>query len=242
MWDLSPPTRDWTHTLCVGMGSLNHWTTREVPWVSLTFPLFFAVSSSSLVLVSTLSCSSSSAAPLTVAASASSSSSPPLPHRHLPPPTLPSTSSFSFSFTSLSTSCSRLCSLAGASPPFSASSTTPLFSFEKVLRWSCCPQPRLTWWGRPVILCSGLRGKKARVRGGSPESCWRPRQRWLKHMGNQTREQCKDGFSKQPVGQHIYFKQSFFFFLNLAMPCSMWDLSSLTRNCTCDPWIGREES
>ena len=40
--------------------------------------------------------------------------------------------------------------------------------------------------------------------------------------------QCKDGFSKQPVGQYIFFKQSFF--LNLAVPCSMWDLSSLTRN------------
>ena len=115
----------------------------------------------------------------------------------------------SFSFTSLSTSCSPLYSLAGASPPFSASSTAPLFYFESLLLcWSCCPQPQLTWWGRPVILCSGLRGKKARVWGGSPESCWRPRQRWLKHMRNQTREQCKDGISKQPVGQHIFFKQS----------------------------------
>ena len=31
MLDLSPPTRDWTHTTCTGRQSLNHWTAREVP-------------------------------------------------------------------------------------------------------------------------------------------------------------------------------------------------------------------
>ena len=30
MWELSFPTRDWTHTLYIGRQSLNHWTTREV--------------------------------------------------------------------------------------------------------------------------------------------------------------------------------------------------------------------
>ena len=30
-WDLSSPTRDWTHEFCIGKQSLNHWTTREVP-------------------------------------------------------------------------------------------------------------------------------------------------------------------------------------------------------------------
>ena len=32
MWDLSFPSRDRTHTLCIGRQSLNHWTTREVPF------------------------------------------------------------------------------------------------------------------------------------------------------------------------------------------------------------------
>ena len=31
MWDLSSPTWDRTHTLCLGKRSLNHWTSREVP-------------------------------------------------------------------------------------------------------------------------------------------------------------------------------------------------------------------
>ena len=31
MWDLSSPTRDQTHTSCIGRQSLNHRTTREVP-------------------------------------------------------------------------------------------------------------------------------------------------------------------------------------------------------------------
>ena len=30
MWDLSSPTRDWTHTSCIGRQTLNHWATREV--------------------------------------------------------------------------------------------------------------------------------------------------------------------------------------------------------------------
>ena len=32
MWDLSSPARDWTHAPCIGALSLNHWTTREVPF------------------------------------------------------------------------------------------------------------------------------------------------------------------------------------------------------------------
>ena len=32
MWDLNSPTRDQTHTPCIGRQSLNHWTTREVPF------------------------------------------------------------------------------------------------------------------------------------------------------------------------------------------------------------------
>ena len=32
MWDLSSPTRDQTHTPCIGRQSLHHWTTREVPF------------------------------------------------------------------------------------------------------------------------------------------------------------------------------------------------------------------
>ena len=31
MWDLSLPTRDWTHVPCIATWILNHWTTREVP-------------------------------------------------------------------------------------------------------------------------------------------------------------------------------------------------------------------
>ena len=31
MWDLSSPTRDQTHTPCIGRRSLNNWTTREIP-------------------------------------------------------------------------------------------------------------------------------------------------------------------------------------------------------------------
>ena len=31
-WDLSSPSRDWTHTPCLGRQSPNHWTTWEVPW------------------------------------------------------------------------------------------------------------------------------------------------------------------------------------------------------------------
>ena len=31
MWDVSSPTRDQTHTPCIGRRSLNHWAAREVP-------------------------------------------------------------------------------------------------------------------------------------------------------------------------------------------------------------------
>ena len=43
MWDLSSLTRDQTHTLCNGRGSLNHWSAREVPifcLIKLTFNSF----------------------------------------------------------------------------------------------------------------------------------------------------------------------------------------------------------
>ena len=36
MWDLSSLARDWTHNSCNGRWSLNHWTTREVPFHFLT--------------------------------------------------------------------------------------------------------------------------------------------------------------------------------------------------------------
>ena len=31
VWDLSSPTRDWTHTPCIGRQSLNHCTARKIP-------------------------------------------------------------------------------------------------------------------------------------------------------------------------------------------------------------------
>ena len=34
------PTRDWTHTPCIGRQSLNHWTTREVPVLSTVDTIF----------------------------------------------------------------------------------------------------------------------------------------------------------------------------------------------------------
>ena len=30
-WDLSSPTRDWTHVPCFAKCIINHWTTREIP-------------------------------------------------------------------------------------------------------------------------------------------------------------------------------------------------------------------
>ena len=33
MWHLSSPTRDQTHTLCIGRQRLNHWIAGEVPHV-----------------------------------------------------------------------------------------------------------------------------------------------------------------------------------------------------------------
>ena len=35
MWDISSPTRDWSHIPCIGGWSPNHWTAREVPWAVL---------------------------------------------------------------------------------------------------------------------------------------------------------------------------------------------------------------
>ena len=35
MWDLSSPTRGWTHIPCIWRWILNHWTTREVPRYSV---------------------------------------------------------------------------------------------------------------------------------------------------------------------------------------------------------------
>ena len=51
MWDLSSPTRDRTHTPCIGRQSLNHWTAREVPslWFWFVFPWW-------LVMLSIFSC------------------------------------------------------------------------------------------------------------------------------------------------------------------------------------------
>jgi len=33
MWDLSSPVRDQTHIPCIGRQILNHWTTKEVPFL-----------------------------------------------------------------------------------------------------------------------------------------------------------------------------------------------------------------
>ena len=41
MLDLSPPTRDWTHTTCIGRQSLNHWTAREVPALGAQTEMLF---------------------------------------------------------------------------------------------------------------------------------------------------------------------------------------------------------
>ena len=35
MWELSSLTRDWTRTPCIGRQIFNHWTTREVPLVTI---------------------------------------------------------------------------------------------------------------------------------------------------------------------------------------------------------------
>ena len=48
VWDLSPPTRDRTHTPCIGRRSLNHWTAREVP--SLIFKEKFFTDGSRVIL------------------------------------------------------------------------------------------------------------------------------------------------------------------------------------------------
>ena len=36
MWDLSSPTRDQTQTPCIGRRSLNYWTTRKAPGITLS--------------------------------------------------------------------------------------------------------------------------------------------------------------------------------------------------------------
>ena len=48
-WDPSSPTRDRTHSPCIGNSSLNHWTAREVPvhrpqhcWLDHVFSMFTA--------------------------------------------------------------------------------------------------------------------------------------------------------------------------------------------------------
>ena len=41
MWDLSSPTRDRTHTPCIGRQSLNHWTTSEVPALYSLLPVSY---------------------------------------------------------------------------------------------------------------------------------------------------------------------------------------------------------
>ena len=38
MWNLNSPTRDFTHTSCIGRQSLNPWTTREVPDLEIIIP------------------------------------------------------------------------------------------------------------------------------------------------------------------------------------------------------------
>ena len=43
MWDLSPPTRDWTCTPCVGRWSPSHWTTREVPVIFVVLVVVWEV-------------------------------------------------------------------------------------------------------------------------------------------------------------------------------------------------------
>ena len=40
MWNLSSPSRDWTHTPCIGTWNLYHWTAREVPSWAFWFVWF----------------------------------------------------------------------------------------------------------------------------------------------------------------------------------------------------------
>ena len=54
VWDLSSPTRDQTHTLCIGRWSLNQWTAREVPSVSSFVDLSPAPSKALRTLVTLL--------------------------------------------------------------------------------------------------------------------------------------------------------------------------------------------
>ena len=41
MWNLNFLVRNQTHTPCTGRWSLNHWTTRDVPWNILLIPISF---------------------------------------------------------------------------------------------------------------------------------------------------------------------------------------------------------
>ena len=43
MWDLSSPTRDQTHDLCIIRRILNQWTTREGPMEFFLLPVFFSL-------------------------------------------------------------------------------------------------------------------------------------------------------------------------------------------------------
>ena len=54
MWDLSYPSRDWTHTPCTGSWSPNYWTVREVPTIYIFYLLFNHSVMSDLMDCSTL--------------------------------------------------------------------------------------------------------------------------------------------------------------------------------------------
>ena len=55
MWDISSPTRGWTHTPTVEVLSLNHWTTREVPArLHMDLIFFCHVCTSSWIFITTL--------------------------------------------------------------------------------------------------------------------------------------------------------------------------------------------
>ena len=56
MCDLSSPTRDRTHTHCIGRQSLNHWTTREAPEDLLLILLGGYLGAELLVILCLTSC------------------------------------------------------------------------------------------------------------------------------------------------------------------------------------------
>ena len=57
VWDLSPPIRDQTHIPCTGRQILNHWTSKQVPflfleaYIAVNFPLRAAFAASHRVLI-----------------------------------------------------------------------------------------------------------------------------------------------------------------------------------------------